>query len=513
SGKSSLAFDTLFAEGQRRYVESLSAYARQFLGRMPKPECDFIRGLPPAIAIEQKTISRNSRSTVGTSTEIYDFLRLLFARVGKTYSPISGELVKKHTADDVLQVINSYPIGTRFAILAPIIIPKERDFAMQLHALTLEGFSRLESNGNFINITSIDGNDVNPDDYKLLIDRMTVTRTKVDEMRLLDSLATAFYEGNDECSIKVWDENGDIIEHTFSKRFEADGMTFEEPSELMFNFNNPLGACPKCEGFGNVVGIDENLVIPNKTLSVYQDAVMCWRGQVMNDWKQAFTHYAGSVGFPIHRPYYQLTQEQKDLLWHGDSNFGGIDEFFNFIQSKSYNIQYRVLLARYRGKTTCPECHGSRLKKEASYVKVGDKTISQLANMPINELQQWFKDLKLSEHDTTIAKRLLTEINIRIDFLINVGLEYLTLDRLSSTLSGGESQRINLASSLGSSLVGSLYILDEPSIGLHSRDTHKLIDVLKKLRNLGNTVRVVEHDEDIIKNADFLIDIGPQAGR
>lgn len=514
SGKSSLAFDTLYAEGQRRYVESLSSYARQFLGRMTKPDCDFIRGLPPAIAIEQRVNNRNSRSTVGTSTEIYDYLRLLFARIGETYSPISGCVVKKHTSEDVINKINEYPIGTRYALLTRIIRHEGHSFCSELDILQKGGYSRLEFNGKFIAISDvISNNPLYDEHYRLLIDRMSVTHEKADEMRLLDSLQTAFYEGDGECILKVYLPDGGSEEHVFSKRFEADGIKFQEPSDLMFNFNNPIGACPTCEGFGKVVGIDENLVIPNKTLSIYDDAVMCWRGQVMKDWKLDLIRVANANGFPIHRPYYQLTQEQKDFLWHGNRTFAGIDGFFEFVKSKSYNIQYRVMLARYRGKTICPTCNGSRLKPEASYVKVGGKSIGDLVKMPVADLRDWFKTLSISDSERMIAKRVLTEIGNRLDYMIEVGLGYLTLDRLSSTLSGGESQRINLATSLGSSLVGSIYILDEPSIGLHSRDTDRLIKVLRMLQKLGNTVVVVEHDEEIIRAADYLIDIGPEAGR
>ena len=515
SGKSSLAFDTLYAEGQRRYVESLSSYARQFLGRMPKPECDFIKGLPPAIAIEQKVTTRNSRSTVGTSTEIYDYLRMLFARVGKTYSPVSGQIVKKHTSDDVVNAINSYPIGTRFAILANIIMPEGRDFGTHLDILLKGGYSRLEHAGKFVQITDLlnDNKSHKADDYRLLIDRLSVSRTKEDDMRIYDSLQTAFFEGHDECVIMIWQSNGTIQTLTFSKRFEADGITFQEPSDLMFNFNNPVGACPACEGFGKVTGIDENLVVPNKALSVYEDAVVCWKGQVMSEWKRELILKASKYGFPIHTPYNNLTEEQKRFLWHGNNNFAGIDGFFRFVQSKTYSIQYRVMLNRYRGKTTCPECNGTRLKPATQYIKINGLTISDMVKMPVVKLHEWFKDLQLDKEEATIAKRLLVEIENRLSFLDEVGLGYLTLDRLSSTLSGGESQRINLATSLGSSLVGSIYILDEPSIGLHSRDTYRLIKVLKMLRDLGNTVVVVEHDEDIIRAADYLIDIGPEAGR
>ena len=514
SGKSSLAFDTLYAEGQRRYVESLSSYARQFLGRMSKPDCDFIKGLPPAIAIEQKVNTRNSRSTVGTSTELYDYLRMLFSRVGKTYSPISGELVKKHTSEDVLNYIHSFPVGTRIAILTEIVLPEGRTFDEQLDVLIKGGYSRLEKDGRFFQIADVKANDpADADSYRLLIDRVAVTNNKEDDMRILDSLQTAFYEGREECVIKVWNADGSVAEQIFSKRFEADGIQFQEPSDLMFNFNNPIGACPECEGFGKVVGIDENLVVPNKTLSVYEDAVMCWRGQVMSEWKRKFIHAASTVNFPIHREYYRLTQEQKDLLWHGFNGFPGIDGFFEWVKSKSYNIQYRVMLARYRGKTTCPVCGGSRLKPEASYVKVSGKTIHDLVAMPVRDLAEWFKHIQLDDSERIVAKRLLEEINNRLSYLNEVGLGYLTLDRLSSSLSGGESQRINLATSLGSTLVGSIYILDEPSIGLHSRDTARLINVLRMLQKAGNTVVVVEHDEEIIRAADYLIDVGPEAGR
>lgn len=514
SGKSSLAFDTLYAEGQRRYVESLSSYARQFLGRMSKPDCDFIKGLPPAIAIEQKVNTRNSRSTVGTSTELYDYLRMLFSRVGKTYSPISGELVKKHTSEDVLNYIHSFPEGTRIAILTEIVLPEGRTFDEQLDVLIKGGYSRLEKDGRFFQIADVKANDpADADSYRLLIDRVAVTNNKEDDMRILDSLQTAFYEGREECVIKVWNADGSVAEQIFSKRFEADGIQFQEPSDLMFNFNNPIGACPECEGFGKVVGIDENLVVPNKTLSVYEDAVMCWRGQVMSEWKRKFIHAASTVNFPIHREYYRLTQEQKDLLWHGFNGFPGIDGFFEWVKSKSYNIQYRVMLARYRGKTTCPVCGGSRLKLEASYVKVSGKTIHDLVAMPVRDLAEWFKHIQLDDSERIVAKRLLEEINNRLSYLNEVGLGYLTLDRLSSSLSGGESQRINLATSLGSTLVGSIYILDEPSIGLHSRDTARLINVLRMLQKAGNTVVVVEHDEEIIRAADYLIDVGPEAGR
>lgn len=516
SGKSSLAFDTLYAEGQRRYVESLSAYARQFLGKMSKPECDYIKGLPPAIAIEQKVNTRNPRSTVGTSTEIYDYMRLLFGRVGRTYSPFSGEPVKKHTVDDVLAVAVSYPEGTRVAIVSPIALPEGRTMATQLQIYLKEGYSRLYRDGKFVGMESLAGSGeelpVDADGYDLLIDRLAVTPG--DEMsRLADSVETAFFEGHDQCSLIVWDESGAIHRHDFSKRFEADGITFMEPSDLMFNFNNPYGACPRCEGFGKVMGIDEALVVPDPSLSVFEDAVVCWRGEKMSEWKRAFMHHAAEIDFPIHRPYCDLTSGEKDVLWHGDAQFPGIDGFFRMVEENLYKIQYRVMLARYRGKTVCPECGGGRLRREAQYVKVGGCSITELVTMPVDRLLEWFDDLSLDSHDAMVAERLLKEIRNRLGFLVDVGLGYLTLDRLSSTLSGGESQRINLATSLGSSLVGSLYILDEPSIGLHSRDTQKLIGVLRKLQRIGNTVVVVEHDEEIIEAADYLIDVGPEAGR
>lgn len=511
SGKSSLAFDTLYAEGQRRYVESLSAYARQFLGKMAKPETDFIKGLPPAIAIEQKVNTRNPRSTVGTSTEIYDYIRLLFGRVGKTYSPVTGELVKKHTVEDVIAVARSYPEGTRMAVITPVTLPEKRRFRTQLEVLLKGGYSRLVKDGEFIDIEHLLADDNLPETasgYDLLVDRLSVAYEGDELSRLADSVETAFFEGHDEMSLLVWGTDG-LHRHDFSKRFEADGIVFREPSELMFNFNNPYGACPRCEGFGRVIGIDPNLVVPDPSLSVYDDAVMCWRGDKMSEWKRELIHLAPHIGFPIHRPYCDLTQSELDVLWHGNGRFKGIDGFFKMVEEK----QYRVMLARYRGKTRCPECNGSRLRKESEYVKVGGATISELVKMPVTDLKEWFAALKLDDNDKLVSSRLLVEINNRIGFLCDVGLGYLTLDRLSSTLSGGESQRINLATSLGSSLVGSLYILDEPSIGLHSRDTMKLIGVLRKLQQLGNTVVVVEHDEEIMRAADYLIDVGPEAGR
>ena len=513
SGKSSLAFDTLYAEGQRRYVESLSAYARQFLGRMSKPECDYIKGIPPAIAIEQKVNTRNPRSTVGTSTEIYEYLRLLFARIGRTYSPISGTEVKKHQVSDIVETALSYPAGTRFALFAPITIPDDRTPQQQLEILRKEGYSRVFANDNIYRISEVlASEELLSYPLELLIDRLSVSSEPAWRNRLGDSAETAFFEGNGTCVVRFYLDEG-VKSYEFSKRFEADGMSFEEPNDLMFSFNSPLGACPTCEGFGKVIGIDENLVVPDKSLSVYQGAVVCWKGEVMGEWLRDFIINSERYDFPIHRPYYDLTQKEKDLLWHGARGLHGIDDFFKYVEENLYKIQYRVMLARYRGKTTCPACKGARLKPEALYVKMGGKDIAQIVAMPVAETKRFFDELELTEHEQTIGKRLLTEIRNRLQFLLDVGLGYLTLDRLSSTLSGGESQRINLATSLGSSLVGSLYILDEPSIGLHSRDTDLLIRVLKQLRDLGNTVVVVEHDEEIIRAADYIIDIGPKAGR
>lgn len=513
SGKSSLAFDTLYAEGQRRYVESLSAYARQFLGQMNKPECDFIKGIPPAIAIEQKVNNRNPRSTVGTSTEIYEYLKLLYARIGKTYSPISGCLVKKNSPEDLVACMNSRPEGTRFLLLAPIPKRKGRNIDEQLQIYLQQGFTRIALGKEIIRIEEYTPK--KGDNPTLLIDRLTSGSGKETISRLLDSAETAFYEGNGSCILQFMDEEEP---HTFSIRFEADGIEFEEPSEQMFSFNSPIGACPDCEGFGRIVGIDEDLVVPNKALSVYDGAVFCWRGEKMGEWKNEFCRHAPKDNFPIFEPYYSLTQEQKDYLWHKGpwiEEYGehiSIDNFFNMVKANQYKIQYRVMLARYRGKPICPTCHGTRLKKEASFVKICGTSIIELIEMPITRLKPFFDNLALDEHDTAIAKRILTEIRNRIDCLIDVGLGYLTLNRLSNTLSGGESQRINLVTSLGSALVGSLYILDEPSIGLHSRDTGRLINVLYRLRDLGNTVVVVEHDEDIIRAADYIIDVGPKAG-
>ncbi len=515
SGKSSLAFDTIYAEGQRRYVESLSAYARQFLGKMHKPEADYIKGLPPAIAIEQKVNTRNPRSTVGTSTEIYDYLRLLFARVGHTYSPVSGCEVRRHSVTDVVDTARTYPNGTRIAVVAPLQVPDGRTFAAHLEILRKGGYSRLYRDGKFFDFADIIDSATPPatnPGYELLIDRLSVSDDADELTRLADSAQTAFFEGGNSCVLVAWGTDG-VHRHEFSTRFEADGITFMEPSDLLFNFNNPFGACPRCEGFGRCIGIDERLVIPNPALSVYDNAVACWRGEKMGEWKRAFIHMAAPTGFPIHRPYCDLTQAEKDMLWHGGKGFEGIDGFFKMVEQNQYKVQYRVMLARYRGKTLCPECHGNRLRPEAGYVKIAGKTISDLVKMPVSDLRQWFETLTLSDHDASVAKRLLAEINSRLSFLVDVGLEYLTLDRLSSTLSGGESQRINLATSLGSSLMGSLYILDEPSIGLHSRDTQKLIGVLRHLQQIGNTVIVVEHDEEIMEAADWIIDVGPKAGR
>jgi len=515
SGKSSLAFDTIYAEGQRRYVESLSAYARQFLGRMSKPEVDYIKGIPPAIAIEQKVNTRNPRSTVGTSTEIYEYMKLLYARIGKTYSPISGELVKIHEAEDVVEAAMSYPDDTKLTLLIPIRLNEENDITEKLRNFQMQGFSRVEAGDEMLRIQDLllrpELLGKNTEIY-LVIDRLVVDHSPSTISRLTDSVETAFYEGNGNCMLKVNTEEGEKLLH-FSKNFEADGITFEIPTEHTFSFNSPIGACPVCEGFGKIIGIDEDLVVPNKSLSVYEDAIVCWRGEVMSEWKKRLIQAAPKFGFPIHKPYYELTESQRQLLWTGNEYFEGLNSFFKFLEENQYKIQYRVMLARYRGKTTCPACKGTRLKKEATYVRVGGKPITELVLMPVEELYDFFEQLSLDEHDAAIASRLLTEIQNRIRFLLDVGLGYLTLNRLSNTLSGGESQRINLATSLGSSLVGSLYILDEPSIGLHPRDTEKLINVLHQLRNLGNTVIVVEHDEEIIRSADYLIDIGPGAGR
>lgn len=523
SGKSSLAFDTLYAEGQRRYVESLSAYARQFLGRMSKPECDFIKGLPPAIAIEQKVISRNPRSTVGTSTEIYEYLRLLFARIGKTYSPISGQEVKKHSTEDLLTCTQQYSKGTKFAIVAPLHLIEDRTLEKQLELEIQEGYTRLWVHQTFVRIDDFLNDkealaNTSTKDIYLLIDRMSVDDDKDTVSRLIDSAETAFYEGHGECQLVFFPSN---ITYNFSMRYEADGMTFEEPNDNLFSFNSPLGACTTCEGFGSVIGIDEHLVIPNTTLSVYDGCVQCWHGDKMGEWKNEFCRRSAAVHFPIFKPYMELSQKEKDMLWHGFPSDKqrdkheqiSIDAFFQMVKENQYKIQYRVMLSRYQGKTICPTCHGTRLKQEANWVKIQGMSITNLVEMPITYLKQWFDNLTLTEHEQKIGKQLLIEINNRLQFLLDVGLGYLTLNRPSNSLSGGESQRINLTTSLGSSLVGSLYILDEPSIGLHSRDTQRLINVLRKLQALGNTVIVVEHDKEIMKAADTLIDVGPNAGR
>ncbi|WP_315350940.1 excinuclease ABC subunit UvrA [Hoylesella saccharolytica] len=523
SGKSSLAFDTLYAEGQRRYVESLSAYARQFLGNMSKPECDFIKGLPPAIAIEQKVNTRNPRSTVGTSTEIYEYLRLLFSRVGKTFSPISGQQVKRHSVEDVIACTRQYSVGTKFVVLAPLHIVEGRTFRRQLEMAVQEGYVRLWHKGDFVRIDDFlaqpdAAEQAKIEDFYLLIDRMAVDDTKEYLSRLTDSVETAMYEGDGICRLVFLPSN---IMYEFSTRFEADGITFEQPGENMFSFNSPLGACPVCEGFGRVIGIDESLVVPNTSLSVYEGCVQCWHGEKMGVWKEEFCKRAAKDGFPIFKPYYELSRKEKDMLWHGLPSEKGkdsheqvnLDSFFQMVKENQYKIQYRVMLNRFRGKTVCHECHGTRLRKEATWVKINGMSIADLVEMPVGKLKEWFDRLELDEQDALIASRVLTEINNRLQFLVDVGLDYLTLNRQSNTLSGGESQRIQLTTSLGSSLVGSLYVLDEPSIGLHSRDTHRLIGVLKDLVELGNTVVIVEHDEDILRQADYLIDVGSDAGR
>lgn len=521
SGKSSLAFDTLYAEGQRRYVESLSAYARQFLGRMSKPECDFIKGLPPAIAIEQKVISRNPRSTVGTSTEIYEYMRLLFARIGHTYSPISGEEVKRHTPEDVIHCIMGFSKGTKFMMLSPLHVVEGRTLKKQLEMYMQEGYSRLYKGGEVLRIEDLlnedNISDTDASNLFLIIARMSVDDSKDAISRMTDSAETAFYEGDGLLKLVFLPGN---ITYEFSTRFEADGIKFEEPNDNMFSFNSPLGACPTCEGFGSIIGIDEKLVIPNSSLSVYDGCVQCWHGDKMGSWRSEFIRRAATDNFPIFEPYYKLDRKYKDILWHGLPSEKTldihdkvcIDAFFQMVKENQYKIQYRVMMSRYRGKTVCPDCHGTRLRKEATWVKVGGKSITELVEMPIINLKDWFDHLQLTEHEEQIAKRLLTEIKNRVGFLAEVGLGYLTLNRQSNTLSGGESQRINLTTSLGSSLVGSLYILDEPSIGLHSRDTDRLIHVLRDLQQLGNTVMVVEHDEEIMRASDYLIDVGPDAG-
>lgn len=509
SGKSSLAFDTLYAEGQRRYVESLSTYARQFMGKLNKPECDFIEGIPPAIAIEQKVSSRNPRSTVGTTTEIYDYMRMLFARAGHTFSPVSGKEVKKNSPEDLVDCMKTYAPGTRFMVLCPLVCHAGRTEEQQLEIYAQQGLTRTEM---------IDGKTY------LVIARIVARDDKETVTHLLDSCETAIYEGHGKCVLKFFKTMGttevDYDVHEFSLAFEADGITFEEPTEQFFSFNSPMGACPECEGFGKVMGIDESLVIPNQELSLYDGAVLCWRGEKMGQWKDEFILRNSQKGFPIFTPYFQLTQDEKDWLWHGAPGTNPIekgniciDRFFEMLKEKQYKIQNRVMLARYRGKAICPSCHGTRLKKEASYVKVGGKSIMELVEMPVDELLDFFNNISLNSHDAAIAKNLLVEIKSRLQFLMDVGLSYITLNRPSNTLSGGESQRINLTTSLGSTLMGSMYVLDEPSIGMHSRDTQRLIKVLHGLRDAGNTVVVVEHDEEIMRAADYIIDLGPDAGR
>ncbi|MBR1928584.1 MAG: excinuclease ABC subunit UvrA [Paludibacteraceae bacterium] len=520
SGKSSLAFETLYAEGQRRYVESLSSYARQFLSRMRKPEVDFISGIPPAIAIEQRVSSRNPRSTVGTQTEIYDYLKLLYARIGKTISPISGKEVKRHQVQDVVNYMMSLPKDARVMLLAPIVLAG-KTFVDQLSIWTEQGFTRIYDKGKVVRIAEIQEsirektglyNNANLHEVFLLIDRIVVDKEQATANRFADSVQTAFFEGKGNCRLLVNMLDGEWSED-FSTHFEADGIVFQSPSEYLFDFNNPLGACPVCNGFGNVIGIDADLVVPDKSKSIYEGAIACWRGEKMSLWQQELIMAAPKFNFPIHKPFYQLTDEQKQLIWTGNEYFHGLNQFFNMLEKEQYQkIQYRVLLSRYRGKTLCTACNGGRLRKEANYVLIGGKNISELVSMSVSDLEIWFAELQLSDYDKAVAGQLIDEITSRLRFLSQVGLSYLTLNRISSTLSGGESQRITLAKSLGSSLVGSLYVLDEPSIGLHARDTDRLISVLKQLRDLGNTVVVVEHDEDIIRSADYLIDIGPRAG-
>ena len=508
SGKSSLAFDTLYAEGQRRYVESLSSYARQFLGRLDKPKVDNIIGIAPAIAIEQKVNTSNPRSTVGTSTEIYDYLKLLFARIGKTYSPISGNEVKKHTVTDVVEAALAYPDGTKLLLLAPISIPKDRTVEQVLKLLLQQGYARILHQGEVIRLEE-DNLPKKLGKFQLVVDRIVVQHNEDFQHRLADAVETAFFEGKGECMLQ--EVESEVLKH-FSNRFEMDGITFLEPNVHLFSFNNPYGACPECDGYGDTIGLDEDLIVPNTGLSVYENAIYPWRGETMSWFRDQLVNNAYKFDFPIHKPWYELSAEQRQLVWDGNKYFTGLTDFFKELEEKSYKIQNRVLLARYRGKTRCHSCHGRRLRKEANYVKIQEKSISDLVEISIEKLQTFFRELTLSPYEQEVAKRLLIEINSRLQFLSDIGLGYLTLNRKSNTLSGGESQRINLATSLGSSLVGSMYILDEPSIGLHPRDTHRLIKVLKSLRDLGNTVIVVEHDADIMKAADYIIDIGPEAG-
>ncbi len=514
SGKSSLAFDTLYAEGQRRYVESLSSYARQFLGRMSKPEVEYIKGISPAIAIEQKVNTHNPRSTVGTSTEIYEYLKLLFARIGKTYSPISGNIVKRQSVSDVVDFVLSLKENTKVIIFCPLILKSGRILKEQLSVLLQEGFTRIYCDNKIIRIDDIINNNKprSNEEMFIIIDRIIVKNQDYElSSRIADSVQTAFYEGEGKCVIEYY-EDTEKIRKSFSNKFELDGMSFEEPSVNLFSFNNSYGACKTCGGLGSIIGIDEDLVVPNKSLSIYENAIACWHGEKMKKWKDQLVINAYKFHFPIHKPYYELTSEQKKLLWTGNEYFDGLNDFFEYIERKSYKIQYRVLLSRYRGKTICPDCKGTRLRKDANYVKINGKSITDIVLMPISELFLFFNNIQLSDYEKNLAKRLLIEIRNRLQFLNDVGLGYLTLNRLSSSLSGGESQRINLATSLGSSLVGSMYILDEPSIGLHQRDIHRLIKVLKQLRYLGNTVIVIEHDEQIIRAANQIIDLGPLAG-
>lgn len=512
SGKSSLAFDTLYAEGQRRYIESLSSYARQFLGKLEKPEVDFIKGIAPAIAIEQKVNSRNPRSTVGTTTEVYDYLKLLFARIGKTISPVSGEVVKKETSDDVIEYLNQFPKGTKVAILSELTINDPSKLTLYLSNIQVEGYNRIEVDGEVFLIEEVISSPPKKfNTVKIVIDRVSVDKgSNENNSRIFDSVEIAFQQSNGTCEVQINSE--EQITRVFSNKFELDGITFTEPHEHIFSFNNPLGACPTCEGYGKTIGIDEDLVIPNKNLSVFEEAIVCWKGEKMSEWSQELIKNSHHFDFPIHKPYYDLTQAQKKLIWEGNKYFKGLHEFFQFVESQSYKIQYRIMLSRYRGKTICGTCKGKRLKPEANYIVIDGKNISDLIDISLEKCALFFENLVLTTNEEQIAKRILKEITQRLQFLLDVGLGYLTLNRLSSTLSGGESQRINLATSLGSSLVGSMYILDEPSIGLHSRDTERLIKVLKSLRDIGNTVIVVEHDEDIMRIADEIIDMGPKAG-
>ncbi|MFM2018967.1 MAG: hypothetical protein RL007_2623, partial [Bacteroidota bacterium] len=530
SGKSSLAFDTLYAEGQRRYVESLSAYARQFLGRIEKPAVEYIKGISPAVAIEQKVNTRNPRSTVGTSTEIYDYLKLLFARIGKTYSPVSGMIVKRHTVTDVVDHVLSLPAESKVMLLAPVAVKQGKKLADSLRLILQQGFSRILYQGEILRLNEINVSSLSEkEEVCIVIDRVVVQHNDEELAgRISDSVQTAFYEGEGNCFVQLISEDKPKAEPkkksakkaveevpgrtVFSNRFEADGIAFEEPNTHFFSFNNPVGACKTCEGFGSIIGIDPDLVIPNRQLSVFDDAVACWKGEKMNEWKEKLVMSAYKFDFPIHKPIAQLTKAQYELLWNGNKYFDGLHDFFRFLESQTYKIQYRVMLSRYRGKTSCPDCRGTRLRKDANYVRIADHSISDIVLMQVKDALEFFKKIKLNEFETQVAQRLLKEIVTRLGFLCDVGLGYLTLNRLSSSLSGGESQRINLATSLGSSLVGSMYILDEPSIGLHPKDTERLIRVLKSLRDIGNTVIVVEHDEEIMKASDMMVDMGPMAG-